>query len=205
MLASAQGVMRRRVAAAGAEQVLVTDSVLTDAEDAWGIYSTGLEYWNEGGGGTKWVGYWNGEQETQAFIFQLDIPQGSTIDTALITYWANFPGSLASGDEVTWIGYNVDNVADFTDTGDHTVRAHAANTTATVTEDAPHAVSGTPTSWTSANLKTIVEEIVARGSWSSGNQLGIFMDWNTGAANHDHSAYDSNNGSYYPHIRVVYH
>ena len=105
------------------------------------------------------------------FRFQnVVVPQGATIDSAYIKL--NWEG----GEDVNFLIAAVD-VNDFDVPTDNTYAAHDTETTATVSWNIP--LEGSQDSGkyykTSPDIKTIIQEIVDRAAWSSGNAIGIII------------------------------
>ena len=105
------------------------------------------------------------------FRFQnVVVPQGATIDSAYIKL--NWEG----GEDVNFLIAAVD-VDDFDAPTDNTYAAHDTETTATVSWNIP--LEGSQDSGkyfkTSPDIKTIIQEIVDRTGWSSGNAIGIII------------------------------
>ena len=105
------------------------------------------------------------------FRFQnVVVPQGATIDSAYIKL--NWEG----GEDVNFLIAAVD-VDDFDVPTDNTYAAHGTETTATITWSIP--LEGSQDSGkyykTSPDIKTIIQEIVDRAGWSSGNAIGIII------------------------------
>ena len=105
------------------------------------------------------------------FRFQnVIVPQGATIDSAYIKL--NWEG----GEEVDFLIAAVD-VDDFDVPTDNTYAAHDTETTATVSWNIPSEGSQDSGKYykTSPDIKTIIQEIVDRAGWSSGNAIGIII------------------------------
>ena len=96
------------------------------------------------------------------------IPQGATINSATLTQKKN--GTEWSLVEFTWRGQAADNAAAFSAGEDLTARTQ---TTASVacSENSNHADATFYSLPAGADLKTIVQEIVDRAGWASGNAL----------------------------------
>lgn len=114
------------------------------------------------------VGNWTGASTNGALRFiNLVIPQGSSISSAYLLY--KYSGVGGSG---TWkfIAYGIDedNTADFSSYPFGRTRTSALNT---YNEGQPTS-GGTKT----MDVKSILEEIVGRGGWSSGNAVGFIFD-----------------------------
>jgi len=97
----------------------------------------------------------------------VNIPQGSTINSAYL----RLKGRLVQGTADTKIeGEDTDNAATFVDRADWDARVH---TTASV---AWHGITGWSdgTWYDSPDIKAVIQEIINRPGWSSGNALVLF-------------------------------
>jgi hypothetical protein len=143
----------------------------------------------------------------QSFGFQIcggmrflnvTVPNGATIDTSYLTFRANT--SLgASIDSLYIYGNDVDNAATFSDKDDFNARALT---------DAK--VQWSPADWTegndynSAEIKTVIQEIVNRAGWASGNALAIITH-HEGSSTHWRKAHSYNgSANYAPKIHIEY-
>ena len=105
------------------------------------------------------------------------IPQGATIDSAKIQFHVDEVLDNAAL-TVTWRGEAVDSAAEFTSTAFNLT--DRAQTTASVDWVVPSwlAVNDEGSAQLSAELKTIVQEIVDRAGWASGNALVLMkLGW----------------------------
>ena len=105
------------------------------------------------------------------FRFQnVAVPQGSTIDSAYIKL------DWEGGEDVNFLVAAVD-VDDFDRPTDNTYAAHDTETTASVTWNLPSEGSQDSGLYfkTSPDIKTVIQEIVDRTGWSSGNAIGIIV------------------------------
>ena len=105
------------------------------------------------------------------FRFQnVAVPQGATIDSAYIKL------DWEGGEEVDFLVAAVD-VDDFDRPTDNTYAAHDTETTATVSWNIPSEGSQDSGLYfkTSPDIKTVIQEIVDRTGWSSGNAIGIII------------------------------
>ncbi|MFY0675245.1 MAG: hypothetical protein JXQ87_17755 [Bacteroidia bacterium] len=135
-------------------------------------------------------------QETVALRFSsLNIPQGATITNASIEFVSE---SSKSGDYSFGIeGIDVDNVSTFTTSQNHN----------NFTRTSANATWSGSEGWSSNELKTtpsltnIVQEIVNRSGWSSGNAMGFVF--NTGTGDRDAYSYD-NDPNKAPNLVVSY-
>ncbi len=110
------------------------------------------------------------------------IPQGATIDTAYFTIVADYDFTVDTvNTRIT--GNDVDDAATWSDLADYQARrgtiVGGANddyiTSAQVDWDAiEHFAVGTP--YNSPEIKTIIQEIINRASWASGNALVLWWD-----------------------------
>ena len=104
---------------------------------------------------------WNG-----GFRFQsVTIPPGSTIDSASVQLYVT-----VSEVHVDILAEDVDNAVDFATTADVTGRTR---TTASVNWDAN--ITGDEFN-TSPDIKAVIQEVIDRGGWASGNAIVIFFD-----------------------------
>jgi len=118
------------------------------------------------------------------------IPPGATIDSASLTMLKS--GAQWSNVEFTWRGHDADNAGAFTGGEDLTARA-LTTASVSVSENSNHADATWYSLPAGADLKAIVQEIVDRAGWSSGNAiviLGIGDSTNSFASNTYHM-YDS--------------
>jgi hypothetical protein len=136
----------------------------------------------------------------------ITIPQAATITNAQIQFHVDEVNPDLEL-EVIFDGHDVDNSPIFTSTdGDISDRV---GTTATVNWNIPHweNVSDEGAAQLTPNLASIVQEIVDRGSWVSGNALTIMIrDWvDTGddTAERHAESYDGESGSA-PEITISY-
>jgi hypothetical protein len=130
----------------------------------------------------------------------VNIPQGATIDSAYFKLRAaSFSGSIPT---TRVIGQDADNAATFSTYADYTGRSRTASE-----------VSWTPSEWvggtwyTSPDIKTVVQAIVNRAGWVSGNALVIFwqhaLGW--GGVDQNLSAYSYDyNAAYAPKLEITW-
>ena len=125
---------------------------------------------------TEWEdewGDWYGGLYNKSYRFTgVTIPQGATITSAKITFTDSTTGTERALN-FKIIGVDEDNTAEFTTSpiSDARTRTH---TSASVDWDATFTPSAGTTRDTS-DIKTIIQEIVNRGGWSSGNAIGIYL------------------------------
>lgn len=112
-------------------------------------------------------------------FLSVTIPQGTSITSAIFT--ANVTGIVGTPN-TTWFGVDADNAAEFADPGN--LPSNATTTTASV--DGDPAGTGTRT----FDLTTIVQEIIDRAGWVSGNALALVCKDNTGAGDNYWQAED---------------
>lgn len=133
-----------------------------------------------------------------ARITGITIPQGSTIDSATI-HFHNPVSNSATGKSVTIDGNDVNNAAIPTTEGN--IRS-ATKTSATVNWTFGSISGGT---LESPEIKTIIQEIVNRAGWASGNAMMLYLhtpttssDWDLTVRTYDHSSGQA------PHINITY-
>ena len=149
-----------------------TTTTANDCESASGFYSATANYTRYGNTG--------GTQRSSGFYFtNVTIPQGATITNAYVTTTAY---QDASGTTCTIkIGAMPDdNYNGFSNTaGD---RPHdAVLTTATVSWSPDAQTDGN--TYNTPDIKTVIQEIVDREGWSSGNAIGIVFQNNGSSIN----------------------
>jgi hypothetical protein len=130
----------------------------------------------------------NNSSTTQiAFRFLPTIPPGATIDEAKIQFTAT--ASQSSAITVNIRGHDVDNAPVFTTTNsDITGRTV---TTASVAWAIPTWAANDRTSaQLSPDIKTVVQEIVDRGGWVSGNGMAFIFQYSSGAGQRTVAAWD---------------
>lgn len=131
----------------------------------------------------------------------ITIPQGATIDTAILYFTSN---DVTTGTtcNATIEGEAVDDAAAFSTLANYTGRAR---TSANVAWSSIEQWSVTTTTYLSVNFKTVVQEIVNRGGWASGNDLAIFINNNSSSSGAKRVAYNYENSSTLcPLIHIVY-
>lgn len=163
------------------EPVMATYSayVTASSDDA---YQSGSTVTLTGGypntnGSTVWVGF---------RFLNVTIPAGSTINSAYI----NLNILAADDPDVDIYGNDVDDAATFTTTSNDI--SGRALTTAKVNWTATNI--GAYSRKDSPDIKTIIQEIIDRAGWSSGNAIAILFDSLSGSYI-NYKAYDSGEGA----------
>jgi cellulose synthase/poly-beta-1,6-N-acetylglucosamine synthase-like glycosyltransferase len=124
------------------------------------------------------------------------VPAGARIDSAYITVRAmNDPGAITGG--TTIYGQAHDDPSAFTDYTDYDARAR---TTANVHWQPSAWVSGTD--YDSPDIKAVIQEIVDRSGWASGQSMVLFLDADQVQDIHAES-WDTN-AAYAPKLHVEY-
>jgi len=128
----------------------------------------------------------------------VSIPQGATIHSAYLEFTANVYGDTATS--LTVEGEDIDDAAPFSAVADNL--KDRTGTTETVTWNI---ATSTPwsagSSYQTPDLTDIVQEIVGRGGWASGNSMVFRL---SGTGKRDIRAYDANSSTA-PKLHVVYH
>ncbi len=156
------------------------DTVTATNRDAYSI--PGYEVSTDEG--TLIVGEASGNEYEAGVSFKLDVPKDATIDSArvyLTTYFIT--GTWNSTDTISIKAYAVDNNAVFVDGHEHAILGHATMGTDSV---AWVNTSGTAdVANMSPDIKTIIQTLVNRASWASGNYIGLTFD----IIRHKHTAH----------------
>lgn len=142
---------------------------LTVAADA-GYELVGLLNWLDSGsaGGAAAVGDSTGFVTNGGFRFSsITIPQGATINSATITFNQK-RNNIADSVVATWYAWATDNAGQFDDTTNY------PSVVGKTTADEPW-ITDTNTSYHSVvhDVVSIVQEIINRGGWSSGNAINF--------------------------------
>lgn len=151
--------------------------------------------------------YWTGSDVNQALRFtSVSIPQGATITSATLTVYTNANMSGASvTDEVRVYGEDVDNAPAISSAADALSRFPTNATTANVdwyVWEANGPLTNADQPVISPSISTIVQEIVNRPGWVSGNSMMFFVDdLGTGIALAMRSYFNGTAGTY-PRLQV---
>jgi len=184
----------------------VNEQVVAGADDAFRRYTTsffGLT--GNVGAGAYDADYY---QYCSGMRFQtVPIAQGVTIDAAYLTLRASYSksGTTVNTDIRA---EDVDDAAEFSDLANWDSRFPSGCTTAEVQWDGISAWTQN-TDYNSAEIKTVIKEIVDRGSWASDNDLVIFWDDYDDRSTHDTDclryaySYDDNT-TYAPKLHIEY-
>lgn len=116
------------------------------------------------------------------------IPQGSTINSATLTI--TVVNTSFDDPDVNIYGQAADNAAAFAATNNNV--SSRTSTTAVVTWTASSIGAGAKNA---PDLKTVVEEIVGRAGWSSGNALALIVWGRSGASLLRWNQYDNGSGA----------
>ncbi len=159
----------------------VEKQVQTSADDAWEDTSSGGAVSIIAATPNEDVNDWTGYRFTG-----LDVPQGATIKSAHISI--HLPTSAYDETHGTLYGQAADNAGAFTTTAydisnrSRTTASKAALPSGGAAGD--EYLDGSPVPWFSVEITAIVQEIVSRAGWASGNaivivkQAGASSDWN---------------------------
>jgi len=138
------------------------------------------DYYNTffGGTGGIIVGDSGGSADDGAIRFHnVYVPQGSTIYSARIRFWVWEKGAGSGNLFFKCFGMDEDNTADFS-----SYPLGRPDTTAHI--DPGQITIPSANSYLNINVPDIVEEIVGRGGWSSGNAMGLKF-YEEGSSNND--------------------
>ena len=153
--------------------------------------------------GMVYAGQYNGSENQTGFGFQIALNQGAMIDSAFIYFYIN--RNYGQSTDTVWIrGYDVDNLSAFNASDGHALSSHA-----TVYNDVRvGATNVTEYEINRFDVTSIVQHIVDRGSWASGNYLGFVLSKGTTQLSDEFYTiydYEYGNSSRYPRIIVYAH
>jgi len=155
--------------------VILDLAIGTNTDDAIRIYGTTGYYSNAGSGNTVgWASSAYAQYSAGMRFTGVTIAQGSTIDTATLIITCKTSGSVTTVNSRVR-AEDVDNAATFGNQADWDARFPSGVTTATADWDAIAAWTAN-TEYSSPEIKTVIQEIVNRASWASGNAMVIFWD-----------------------------
>lgn len=109
--------------------------------------------------------------------FALDLPPGTTIASARLRVTATADNSGSVTSEVR--AYDVASAQPFSSTHTHQLTAHHPTTSAAVSWGMPNVTGGQI--YDSPDLRSLVQAIVDRPDWSTGNVIGFTLDGSTAA------------------------
>jgi len=120
----------------------------------------------------------------------LTIPQGATINSADIQFTAN--GNDADATSLTIFGEDADNAVTFT-TATNNISSRTQTTASVAWNSLPSWTDNAAgTAQKTSDLKTIVQEIVDRSGWSSGNSMSFII---TGTGKRTVDTYDESSST----------
>lgn len=122
-------------------------------------------------------------------FLNVTIPPGSTINTATLDVYIT-SGSFDDPD-VTIYAHDTDDAATFT-----TTTNDISNRTATTATTIWTATALGVGADTSPDFAAVIQEVIDRAGWSSGNDIAIILKGNSGSSNFRVRAYDDGGGSY---------
>lgn len=138
--------------------------------------------------------------------FRLNIPQGRTIDTAIIYMTLNTNTGWTTGDTVDIGVYDVDTASIFVTGHTHSIATHQ-----TMSEEIIPWTGISQTDLgslvTSPNIKSLVQIPISRAGWLANNYIGIVLKARTPTITRKMMMFNYGGGvaEWIPSIRVVYH
>lgn len=153
----------------------------------------GTSYYISQSGGVLWLGQWN-EEEHVGLAWQLNVPQGATINEATFDLYV-VSDDTGIGVVITVWGNDADNTAVWANTNKPTAITKTTATASFNNGDAP--ASG----WFSAgaigaiDITDIVQEVVDRPGWASGNYFAILLSPPTDFSTNELSIHDYSGGA----------
>lgn len=169
-----------RAPAAGAPTEVNTEVTASNRDGA--SYGNGLEALSvdAGAGESVYLGNPDGNLERAGFEFQLNVPNGATITSAFMTiYCVEINGTSGN---VTTAVYDVDTAAVFDGAHTHNLEVHDTVSGTTVAWASPPFTASN--SFTSPDIKSLVQVVVDRAGWAANNYIGILMlpdSWTMGS------------------------
>jgi len=132
------------------------------------------------------------------------IPSGAVITSAKITFYASSSWGWNSDIDYKIVGVDEDNTAEF-NTGTPDTARTRTHTTAVVDWTANINPTSQHQPYDSPDISSVIQEIIDRGGWSSGNALGIYF-YNDATANDEYInfGYYSSYPSYTPLLTITY-
>lgn len=131
-------------------------------------------------------------------VTNVTIPAGATIDSAYVKLYAS--STTYDDMDCTIYGQDVDDADDFSTTADVKDRVDNDSTTANVTWLNTAAGTG---QITSPDIASVIQEIIDRGGWSSGNNICILLVASASGTN-EYRARTADYGSNYPVVEINY-
>ena len=120
-------------------------------------------------------------------FINLNIPQGATITNAYIEFTANNSGTVSAGNPAFTIrAQNIDNAPTFT-TANNNISSRATTT---------QSAAWSPGAWTTSSvhqtpgLTSVVQAVVNRAGWTSGNAMAFIVTGGSGSAYRTAESYD---------------
>ncbi len=187
----------KKLTATSATTVVVSvNSGSDDAEEyaggSIGLYSSDLEFVYQPGSGNQVIG---------VRFNNITIPKNAIITNAELVFQVDESGSGSVSVDIH--GQNSDNAPTFSYTTNN-ISSRTKTSASTSWDDVPNFDIGN--SVRSPNVKGIVQEIVNRGGWSSGNSM-VFIIANKSGSTSDYNnrrIFESRDGSKAPKIRITY-
>jgi hypothetical protein len=172
--------------------------------DTWLVTAADRDVWSDGSSCDLTAAYFgdNGWSDSAAFQFAVTIPQGATIVSANLELWNRDHWGATSSYTVGIRVENVDNAAAFTCSSGSELHDRTYWST-TVNWSIPS--GGLPTGQysSSPDIASLIQQIVNRPGWSSGNyiSLAVWGETDVGGAGEDISDYGTSN---VPKLTVTY-
>lgn len=167
------------------------------------VFST----WRSGAEPLYWFSRAGNAMNTNLRFTNLTIPQGATIQTAKLTVYSR--GDRYTVDSHVYVMVGTDQADDSSQITSYSAhQSRKSNVNTEIKWLASNTVSGE--AMQSPELKTIVQEVVSRPGWSSGNAIQFFCEASTEGnttlnSDLDYHSYGDNIGSeYIPLLEVTY-
>ncbi|MFX0202532.1 MAG: hypothetical protein ACFFCW_41020, partial [Candidatus Hodarchaeota archaeon] len=158
-------------------------------EEGYGWYASDQPYIY------NFIGYDQGQMNIGLRFTNITIPQGATINSATIEVYQRYY-DVSGAPTGQWQAWDTDNAGQF---GGATRPSTVPLTTAYVTHN-----PSTGEGWKSASIGSVIQEIIDRPGWTSGNAINLlWMSTNTGCC-HWQDFYDVRQGSNTARLTIDY-
>lgn len=134
-------------------------------------------------------------------FLNVTVPQGSTIDSAVIFFTTNEASSGAV--TLTIVGEDVDDAATFTTYANYSGRSRTTATQSWAIATGDQWTTQVTDGKQSVDFKSVVQEITDRAGWASGNDMVIMIDYTSGTGQRNTYTYNAS-AALAPKLRIVY-
>lgn len=126
----------------------------------------------------------------------VNIPEGATVCSAILVLYASSRDYNNGGSSIK--AFDEDDSALLTDKADGTSRSLT-----TASETLVHSTWGKNFAKKDADFHAVIQEVIDREGWASGNDLQLYIDGTETQGAYHHSS-DAANSAYHPELRLIY-